>query len=239
MSKKRRLIGLFCLLLAALIFVPEIMPAGNIAVVQAAKKGKKNGLVKVKGNYCYYRKGKLQKKTWKTIKRKKYYFKKDGNAAVGSCKIGKKYYIFNAKGQLITVSKNKKKIVKVRNVKYQVKGKGFAASGWSKDKKYYFGEDGKMCTGICAIKEKFYCFGQNGKYDENKTKELRSAAVYDKDMTDLYRLIGYPIKTEYYAGCYKPAWDPEMGKDGILTYKNFTVLTYKGSNGREVFMGVE
>lgn len=232
MKKKKRLIGFICLFLAASIVVPSIPAEGNAArVLAAGKKAKKNGLVKKNGGYCYYKKGKLLKKTWKTIKRKKYYFKADGRAAVGSCKIRRKYYIFNAKGQLVVASK--KKIVTVRGVKYQVKAKGLAAGGWSKDKKYYFSKNGKMTTGICVIGEKFYKFHKNGEYDDAGTKQLRSAAVYEKDMGELYRLIGQPVKSEYFDGCYGP------GKDGILTYKNYTVYTYKAPDGNEIFMGAE
>lgn len=237
MRGKRRVIGMVCLLLAAFMIVPSIPATGNLVTVQAAQK---NGLVKEKGNYRCYRNGKLQKKAWKTIKGKKYYFQKNGNAAVGSCKIGGKYYIFNAKGQLVTPSKKvKTKVVTVKGVKYQAKAKGLAAKGWSKDKKYYFGKDGRMFTGIRVIGEKFYSFGNTGKYNETKTKQLRKAAKYEKDMTDLYKLIGQPKKSQYLDGCYKPDWDPKQGKDGILTYKNFTVYTYKGTTGKEIYMGVE
>lgn len=233
MKKKKRLIGFICLLLAAAVVVPSIPAEGNAAKVLAAgkKKAKKNGLVRKNGSYCYYKKGKLQKKTWKTIKRKKYYFKADGKAAVGSCKIRGKYYIFNAKGQLVKTSK--KKVVTVKGVKYQVKAKGLAAGGWSKNKKYYFAKSGKMMTGICVIKEKFYKFQNNGKYDDAGTKALRNAAVYEKDMEELYRLIGQPVKSAYFDGCHGP------GKDCVLTYNNYTVFTYKAPDGQEVFMGAE
>lgn len=233
MKKKRSMLALLCLALAVSMVIPALPGVNGITEVQAAKKAKakKNGLVREKNSYRCYKKGKLQKKTWKTIKGKKYYFKADGCAAVGSCRIGGKYYIFNAKGQLVSASK--KKVVTVKGVRYQVKAKGLAAEGWSKDKKYYFGRDGKMMAGICVIKEKFYCFKSNGIYDEARTKALRSAAVYEKDMTDLYLLIGQPAKAEYADGCYGP------GKDGILTYKNFTVYTYKDPEGKEIFMGAE
>ena len=233
MKKKKRSIGMLFLLLAVCLVVPLVPAKGNAVNVQAAgkAKAKKNGLVKKNGGYCYYKKGKPQKKVWKTIKRKKYYFKGDGKAAVGSCKIRGKYYIFNAKGQLVCTSK--KKVVTVKGVKYQVNGNGRAAKGWSKDKKYYFSDSGRMMTGICVIKEKFYRFNKNGKYDEAGTKALQQAAVYEKDMTELYRLIGAPVKSEYYDGCYGP------GKDGMLTYKNFTVFTYKAPDGKEIFMGAE
>lgn len=226
-----------CLFLAAFIIVPSIPAAGNMKAVQAAKK---NGLVREKGNYRYYKKGKLQKKIWQTIKGKKYYFKKDGNAAVGSLKISGKYYIFNEKGQLVIPSKKAKtKVVTVKGVKYQAKAKGLAAKGWSKDKKYYFSKTGRMLTGIRVMNEKFYSFGKNGKYDKDKTKKLRKASAYEKDMTDLYRLIGKPKKSQYSPGCYRPNWDTGQGKDGVLTYKNFIVYTYKGSTGKEICMGVD
>jgi glucan-binding YG repeat protein len=185
--------------------------------IQETQKIQKDGLVQEKGKYHYYQKGKLVKKKWQTIKGKKYYFKSNGDAAIGSYKIEGTYYIFNAKGQLCNT---KKKVVTVNSVKYGVN------------------KNGKALLGIQVIGENFYSFSNSGKYDATKTKKLQSAAKEKKSMTNLYKLIGKPKKSKYLYGCYGTD-----GKDGILTYKNFTVYTYKyttGKNkGKEIFMGVE
>jgi glucan-binding YG repeat protein len=188
------------------------------ATAKTTQQTQKDGLVQEKGKYHYYQKGKLVTKKWKTIKGKKYYFKSNGDAAIGSYKIDKIYYIFDAKGQLCN---SKKRVVTVNKVKYGV------------DK------NGKALSGIQVIDEKFYQFDSNGKYNATKTKKLQSAAKYEKSMTSLYKLIGKPKKSQYDVSCYGVG----DGKDGTLTYKNFTVLTYKytsGKNkGKEIFMGLE
>jgi hypothetical protein len=192
---------------------------------------KKNGLVKEKGKYRYYRHGRRIKKAWKTIKKKKYYFLSNGDAAVGSVKIKKKYYIFNEKGQLFAPSANK--VVKVGKVKYQVNKKGQAVKGWSKNKKYYFYENGRMVTGTEVFKEKFYCFKSSGKYDKTRTSQLRKAAKYEKPFAELLALIGEPKKRKYSRGCYG------NGTDCKLTYDNFVVYTSFDEDGVERFMGAE
>ncbi|HCT92048.1 MAG TPA: hypothetical protein DF613_11825, partial [Lachnospiraceae bacterium] len=179
----------------------------------------------------YYKNGKPVKKTWKIVKKKKYYFMADGIAAVGSVKIKGKYYIFNEKGQLFTPSSNK--VVKVGKAKYQVDKKGRAVKGWSRDKKYYFYTNGQMVTGTEVFNEIFYCFKTNGKYDKNITSKLRKAAEYEKPIAELLALIGEPKKREYSEGCYG------NGTDCLLTYDNFVVYTSFDKEGVERFMGAE
>lgn len=116
---------------------------------------------------------------------------------------------------------------------YGVDEDGNTVSGWSEDKKYYFYKDGRMAAGIVVIKEKFYCFRSDGIYNEAKTKKLQKAAKYEASFQPLKKLIGKPKKSEYYASCYG------KGKDGILTYKGFTVYTFKPDKGDEIFMGAE
>ena len=118
--------------------------------------------------------------------------------------------------------------------KYGVDEDGNPVSGWSKDKKYYFYKDGELATGIVVIKEKFYCFTANGKFNDAKTQKIRKAAKYEKPFSALQKLIGKPKKAKYYSGsCYG------KGKDGVLTYDGFTVYTFKPDKGAELFMGVE
>lgn len=98
--------------------------------------------------------------------------------------------------------------------------------------KYYFASNGKVTKGIDVIKGKFYRFTSSGKYDAATTKKLQAAAKYEKNFATLKKLIGKPKKSVYMSGCYGP------GKDGILTYSQFKVYTYK-YRGKEIFMGAE
>ncbi|MGN0154085.1 MAG: transglutaminase domain-containing protein [Lachnospiraceae bacterium] len=192
---------------------------------------KKKGLVKENGNYYYYANGKKITKKWLSVKGKKYYFKKDGAAAVAGCRIGGKYYVFNAKGQLLVGKKTR--VVKVNDSYYRVNKSGQAVKGWDKKEKYYYFNNGKRATDIQYMSGKFYYFSPNGVYSSEKTTSLRNAAVYEKDITELYTLLGEPLQKEYLDSCYG------LGQDGIWTYKNFKVYTYKDLDGREIFLGAE
>lgn len=108
-----------------------------------------------------------------------------------------------------------------------------AASGWSKDKKHYFDNNGEMVTGIVLIEGKFYSFKNNGQYDKSTTKKVQKAAAYEKPFSKLKKYIGKPNKSKYLASCYG------KGKDGILTYDNFEVYTFRPDKGKEIFMGAE
>lgn len=183
---------------------------GGTAEAASATTTTKKGLVKIKGKYYFYSKGSKLKKKWKTVKGYRYYFTKSGAAATGVKLINGKYYYFNSKGHL------RKKAGMVT---------------WN-GKKYYVTEKGRVLTGVQLIKGKFYSFSAKGVYSSAKSKKMRAAAVYEKDFSELKALIGNPLKSEYLAGCYG------SGEDGILTYKNFTVYTYR-ENDTEIFMGVE
>ena len=190
-------------------------------------------LKKSKGKYYCYQDGKLVKKKWMTIQGKKYYFRKNGEAAVLNTKIGKNYYVFDKKG--ILVQPKSTKVITIGKKKYQVTSEGKAKKGWSANRKYYFDETGEMIVGTAVLQEKFYVFKANGKYDAKKTKDFQKAAKYKKDFSALKKLIGNPIKETYYSGsCFGD------GKDGVLKYKNFTVYTFQYRlTGKVIFMGAE
>lgn len=194
-----------------------------------------NGLAEEDGYYRFYENGIMAKDKWLDIEGNKYYFKKNGNAAVLKCKIKGRYYIFNDKGQLIMPSS--KKMVSINTSdgtkKYYVNPDGTARSGWTKDKKYYFNKDMEIVAGIVLIKKKLYCFKTNGKINTGKTKKIQKAAKRKKPFSVVKKLIGKPNKSKYYASCYG------NGKDGVLRYKNFTVYTFKPARGTEIFMNVE
>ena len=205
-------------------------------VLKGAEEEEKDGLVEEDGYYRYYEDGKLVKSSWRTVDGKKYYFKKNGNAATLSYQISGKYYIFDRNGQLFQPSS--KKIVKVETdtgeyKKFRVNTDGTAASGWADGKTYYFYENGEMATGIIVVKGTFYAFKTSGKQNTAKTKKLKAAAKYKKPIADLKKLIGKPLKTKYYSSCYGD------GKDGVWSYATFKVYTYKPKKGAEIYMGAE
>lgn len=227
----------------------------------------KSGLKKVGGKYYYFRRGRKVRSTWMKIRSRRYYFGKNGAAAVGSRKIRGSWYIFNAKGQLLEPGKTK--TVKVKGIRYRVKKSGKAAPGWdsartycfgkngrilcsswSPDGKYYLGKNGRKYTGIHVIagisgsaqKEgKFYIFGANGKLKQEKTRQIQLVSRYEDEMTALYRWIGSPLRADYASGsCYKAPNGDTGGRDGVLTYSNFTIYTYRTSDGSaEYFLGAE
>lgn len=176
--------------------------APEAAQVQAAAS-QKSGLVKVKKKYFYYKKGKKVKNKWVNVKikgkTKRYYFGKTGAACTGVKKIKGNVYCFNAKAQMLK-------------------------SSWYK-KTYYLGEDGKAYTGIWTVDGKLYAFAGNGKKDAAKTELLQKCSVQGTDLAELKKLIGEPDAADYMASCM--TWENQSGDDGILTYKNFTVYTFR------------
>lgn len=232
---KNRIFSIICVLMLLTVCLAAPCSAaessGNETPDTPSATESEQVLKKENGVYRCYENGVQVTKAWRTIDEKKYYFKANGAAATLSCKIGGKYYIFNKEGQLFQPAK--KSVVTVGKTKYQVNPQGTAAKGWSQDKNYYSDSTGTCITGIQVLKEKFYAFGSSGKYDKTKTTKLRKAAKYEKNISALKKLIGKPKKTKYYSSCYGD------GKDGVWTYKNFTVYTFKARNGKEIFMGAE
>lgn len=194
-----------------------------------------DGLIEKDGYYYYYENGKMVTDKWILSDGNKYYLKKNGRAAVASYKIKGKYYVFNNQGQLIQPETKKIASVEIDGAikKYYVSTEGTAVSGWTADRTYYCYESGVAATGIIVIDGKFYCFGESGKYNKQKTKKIRKAAKYKKPFANLKKIIGKPDKAKYYSSCYG------NGKDGILTYDNFIIFTFKPAKGKEIFMGAE
>lgn len=99
----------------------------------------------------------------------------------------------------------------------------------AKNRKLYY-NNGAVATGIVVYKRKFYAFDKLGVYNKKLTKKLRKAATYQKDVTDLFKLIGYPIVNTNFPSCYGD------GTDIIYTYDQFDVSTFKSNDGKEVFI---
>lgn len=203
---------------------------------QETEDEEKVGLAEEDGHYRYYEDGQPVTDRWVTVEDHTYYFDGDGMASVLKCKIDGDWYVFDQEGRLVQPSD--KKVVKVKTEdgevkRYYVDTDGKAQNGWSGDKVYYFDKDGEMAAGVIVLKEKFYCFQANGKYNKEKTKKIRKTAKYEKPFSNLQKYIGKPKKAKYYASCYG------KGKDGILTYDGFKVYTFKPDSGAEIFMGAE
>lgn len=208
----------------------------DMVVTQQEDAGQTEGLAKENGHYRYYESGQPVTDSWITTDEGTFYFDEDGMPAVFSYNIDGICYIFDQEGRLLQPSG--KKMVKIETEdgtirRFYVDADGKAVNGWSEDKKYYFDKTGEMVTGIVVIKEKFYCFQSGGKYNKTKTQKIRKTAKYEKPFSNLKKYIGSPKKARYYASCYG------KGKDGILTYENFTVYTFRPDNGIEIFMGAE
>lgn len=238
MRKKIRftILGALIIILAA---EPAIFPAVVItdkAVVSAEGTDEiLNGLIEENGDYHYYENGEMVTEKWVTVDDDTYYFKKNGSAATGKYKLEGKYYIFSEEGRLMQPAS--KKVVSIETddgiKRYYVNSDGTVRSGWTENRQYYFYKDGEMATGIILINGKLHCFKANGRYNAGKTSKIQKAAKYEKPFSNLKKLIGSPHKSKYYASCYG------SGKDGVLSYENFTIYTYKPTKGKEIFMNVE
>ncbi|MCF0132577.1 MAG: hypothetical protein HUJ72_01795 [Blautia sp.] len=199
--------------------------------VQAAARNK---LVQKDGKYYYYDENGLKlKNAWKTIGDKKYYFTKNGAAAVGCAKIEKTNYLFNAKGVLQRPSSGTYiKIKKAKYYKVELKGKV-----------YYVKSNGKslMPGAYCRDnKMKFLCIGSNGAYDEAMTKKLnglsKQEALFSKLSAQLTKLGIKQVRKTAVAGCY--SMNGKKGQEWFLDYKNFSVLIFKCTNGSSYVLGI-
>ena len=119
-------------------------------------------LTQDKQHYQYFENGKLQKKKWLTLNKKKYYLDKNGYRATGLFKINKETYYFNKNGVL-----QKKKWVTVDNETYYVGSAGFVLKKqwlYNKSTLVYVTADGTMAKNeLVKINGKTYCFNAKGK----------------------------------------------------------------------------
>lgn len=113
-------------------------------------------------HYQYYKAGKLQKKKWLTIKKKKYYVDKDGYRVTGFYDIKQQTYYFNSKGVM-----QKNKWFTKTGETYHVNTDGLVLkSQWLyyKGKLVYVTKDGSIAKSeIVKIGSKQYYFNSNGK----------------------------------------------------------------------------
>lgn len=144
--KKRKI--LFVVFMAVLLLVGTPSGVYNIQAAQSTtktsvkKNTKKNGFyLEGKGKLCYYKNGKKIKRTWKTVKGKRYYFGQSGYACIGPCKVGSNLYLFKVTGALYT--KKKAGFVSVQGNTYYVNKEGKQKTGWFSVGKYMYYADSK------------------------------------------------------------------------------------------------
>ncbi len=113
-------------------------------------------------HYQYYKAGKLQKKKWLTIQKKKYYVDKNGYRATGFYDVKKQTYYFNSKGVM-----QKNKWFTTGGETYHVNKSGLVLkSQWLyyKGKLVYVTKDGSIAKSeIVKIGSKQYYFNASGK----------------------------------------------------------------------------
>lgn len=203
MSKKWK--KYLAVVLSAFCLQAPVTAVTEPAVVMAAEV--KSGLQRENGKIYFYQNGKKVVNTWKTVKEIK-----KGKAIVsryyfgpnGAAYAGKKVYGVNVPA------------VKLINGKY-----------------YGFGTEGRMLKGIYVVNGKFYFFDTNtGVVNQTKSARLRSAAVYQKDASELRSLLGKPKGTKTLDSCYGD------GKDLILNYSTFYVNLFRNKQGKEIVLGV-
>ncbi len=138
-------------------------------------------------HYQYYKSGKLQKKKWLTIKKKKYYVDKNGYRVTGFYDVKKQTYYFNSKGVM-----QKNKWFAMNGETYHVNKSGLVLkSQWlyykgklvyvTKDgsiakseivkigsKQYYFNASGKRSKGFKKYKGKYYYTNSSGVIQKKK-----------------------------------------------------------------------
>lgn len=206
MIKRKKIHHLLLLMLCFLCMLTTPAFSGTAKAAKStgstSAKVYKNKLRKENGKYYYYNsKGKKVKKCWKTIKKKTYYFQKDGSAATGATIISKKRYLFSGQGVLMknrfvtygadTYYANAKGIAVtgIKTIKkkyYGFTSQGIMRKGWYTYKKtntYYFSQKtGAAYTGWKTIDGKKYYFNSQGKMQKNTwvgSKYLAKDGVYD------------------------------------------------------------
>lgn len=97
------------------------------------------------------------------------------------------------------------------------------------DTVYGVSASGKALTGVHVVKGKLFAFKSNGAKDAAKTSKLRKLGKEGMDAEAFIEAAGKPSKRKYISGsCYG------NGDDGIITYKNFYLYTFRSSvTGKE------
>ncbi len=200
-------------LLSLFVFLFAAVPAWTEAEAKesAGTASQKTGLVKLGSQkYVYYKKdGTKLRNSWKTIDGSRYYFKKNGYAAIGRKKINHVYYVFKKNGKLAT--KKNGGLVTVNGDTFYVDQKGRPAT------KTWLIVDGKLCYargGGRLRKDSVYkgiTFDKNGYAVENSASLLKIkvmqivGSITNSSMSQSQKLQAcwnYVISHGSYAGYY-------------------------------------
>lgn len=104
------------------------MQVEDSIVPSASAASDKNGLIKEKGKYYYYVKGKKVINSWKKINGYSYYFTGTGRAVTSYIRLNGKAYVFESNGHLLR--KGKSVFYKLGKYTFYVNKNGEAATGW-------------------------------------------------------------------------------------------------------------
>lgn len=131
---------------------------------------------------------------WQTVDGNKYYFKKDGSAAVKNTTIDGKKYKFASDGKYLGTFTGWSKS---DGNKYYYK-KGVLQTGWItvKGKKYYAAKSGVIRTGWVAANGDIYYFDKNGVWD-GKTYKSWDHVYKPKTVGDFLLDFDYPTDAMY------------------------------------------
>ena len=191
---------------------------------------KKSGFTKY---FFYDKKGNKLKSKWKTIQKRRYYFKADGTAAVGGTKIGKYTYVFDLQGRLLKPSKSK--IVQVGKQLYYVNKKGQAIKGFFKiGNKLYRGDiKGRLTKNKTVANVTFNSKGY-AKNDLNAKLKMKLMTIISRITTTemsksekLYSCWRYLTSSgNFYYSTY---W-PDLNKKGWQREVAYNMLTTGGGD---------
>ena len=194
---------------------------------------KKSGFIKEGTKYFFYdKKGNKLKSKWKTIQKRRYYFKADGTAAVGGTKIGKYTYVFDLQGRLLKPSKSK--IVQVGKQLYYVNKKGQAIKGFFKiGNKLYRGDiKGRLTKNKTVANVTFNSKGY-AKNDLNAKLKMKLMTIISRITTtemsksELYSCWRYLTSSgNFYYSTY---W-PDLNKKGWQREVAYNMLTTGGGD---------
>jgi glucan-binding YG repeat protein len=114
---------------AVLVFAIALVIAALVPSLAEAQASQ-TGLVHEGGAWHYYKKsGELLRSSWKTVDGHRYYFGADGDAAVGSVRIGRARWVFGSRGRLLTSRHGR--VARVGSRVYLVGAEGHPAKrGW-------------------------------------------------------------------------------------------------------------
>ena len=179
----------------------------------------------------------VKQKGWVDKGGARYYYGSNSKPYTGAHKIKGAYYVFDAKGKLLTGKKTR--TVKVSGDTYQVDKNGKAVKGWTKNKKTLYLDNGRRATGLTVYKGKLHWFSNKGVLDSAKTKSIRAAAKINKNASQLIKLIGKPVSSKTEASC-NPTFVERYpkGKDMIMTFKNAKLEFFACPDGTKYLTNV-